>query len=632
MTFDGIRAVVPTACICSRHRARKLHRAVWRLVRKQPATVGWLHFLPEIAWEHRAHLLGYLIDADSIPYLTPPLRQAILATLQHYPAAQWESYEFPAIVAAIARGVRVDAIETWAWLRGVVGAYVHLRFCPGPEFEFPLRTAAILAGDRGWQPVQMIRLAWNLAGKSPHKARLLSDPSFQRLNFFAQEWLILYAGTKEAPDARPLCPLLESMPPDDCKALVSYEYEIQAGHIARLPLPAAVAIFTAWPKLRASERTGLSLATRLFPLLSPARCAEIAQSAPAVFNRIGKARRNRQMWYETREALEWAGPAWEELIHHGLVRRPDLLFEAAERLYTYGEVRTRRLLRHMRTHPLFQAPEGLIALDRLLCEHRHLAVTLPGFSTWDRHFAGEKVISVPAINDLAAQLREGLIGLQLRFLTTCVEADLALCGDTHAGLLRAGLRRGRRPMVRFLQQFTRGRDTRLDHPANQRWLACRPEFRLDLWLRPLRLTLPVPGLGEVTIGVEDNPFEILRLGTYARTCLAAGAGNSGNVVAVLLDVNKRAIFARNAEGRFLARQIVGVSDAGRLVCHTVYPQKLSTALEDLFELYVEDWAMQLRLPLGRSDDGDEALEIAPLTTNSWYDDGLWNRYQTPEVA
>ena len=39
-------------------------------------------------------------------------------------------------------------------------------------------------------------------------------------------------------------------------------------------------------------------------------------------------------------------------------------------------------------------------------------------------------------------------------------------------------------------------------------------------------------LGDVTLEAETDPFELLRLGTYARSCLAPGASNSANAVAV----------------------------------------------------------------------------------------------------
>jgi len=97
-------------------------------------------------------------------------------------------------------------------------------------------------------------------------------------------------------------------------------------------------------------------------------------------------------------------------------------------------------------------------------------------------------------------------------------------------------------------------------------------------------------------------------------------------VAVLLDVNKRALFARAANGRFVARQIVAVSEHGLLVCHNVYPRKQAKALENFFQLYVEDWSTQLGLPIATGDDAWEAQEVKPLTLQRWYEDGLWDRY------
>lgn len=182
-------------------------------------------------------------------------------------------------------------------------------------------------------------------------------------------------------------------------------------------------------------------------------------------------------------------------------------------------------------------------------------------------------------------------------------------------------RHPRRPLRRFLHAHSKGADPRPAHPANKSWLAARPDFPLQTWLHPLRITLPIPGIGDVTLEAESNPFELLRLGTYARSCLAPGACNSPNAVAVLLDINKRAIYARHANGRFLARQIVAISDDGHLIPYRVYPENTAPALEDFFQLFVEDWALQMRLPIA----GAGHHTVAALTLPTWYDDGLWAR-------
>jgi hypothetical protein len=41
-----------------------------------------------------------------------------------------------------------------------------------------------------------------------------------------------------------------------------------------------------------------------------------------------------------------------------------------------------------------------------------------------------------------------------------------------------------------------------------------------------------------------------------------GGDNAHAAVAIMLDVNKHVVFARNVRGRFVARQVVAISDDG----------------------------------------------------------------------
>jgi hypothetical protein len=578
--------------------------------------------LDELDWEDRRYVLRWLLAAKTPPVLTAALRAAVLVALAEYPACFWMPREFADLVAAVGRGVPLQAVETWSWLRGTGEVWASLRDCKGPAFPLTRELFRPLIQEWTWRARDLGAAAWQICVREPRLIALLGDPAFLALPEEARTWMTQVCEEHRAGRVDPFAVLA---------AVREFDHErIPAWFVAGLQEAEAVALLGRWPRLRAAERDGLDLATRLVEGMPSARYSLVALATDAALVRIGKAKRNRQLWYETTDSLQELGLRFPGLFGAGLTARPDLLFACGERMAAYGRVRTRRLLRQLEGHALFGAmaplttgADALVALDRVLCAHRSLAMAVPAFSTWDRHFAGEKVLRRQSIEDVGAQMLEGLTAMRLRFVMDWIERELALFGDAHAGLLRAGIRTGRQPLTRFLRAFAQGRDTRLDHVANRQWLAKRPEFPLDEWLRPLRITLPVAGLGDVTLGVEEDPTELLRVGTYARTCLAAGAFNSANAVAVLLDVNKRAVFARSANGRFLARQIVAISEGGRLVCHRVYPEKTPRALEDFFQLYVEDWAMQMRMAIavGRDDD-----RVAPLVVQRWYDDGLWQRY------
>ena len=88
-----------------------------------------------------------------------------------------------------------------------------------------------------------------------------------------------------------------------------------------------------------------------------------------------------------------------------------------------------------------------------------------------------------------------------------------------------------------------------------------------------------------------------------------------------MDANKRVLFARDAEGRPWARQLVAIADSGHLVCFSVYARRSHAAMRQLFAAYDHTLAQALRLPLWRSQD--QTAPIAKLVCREWYDDGIW---------
>jgi len=632
-----VEAAVCALPTCSRRRQRKLRRRTLRLIAKHPEAEAWLEFVCDLPAESQESLLDRVLGGGYKERPTEALCDAIRAAVEEYPAGWWSVHEFADLVAAAKRGVPAETFRTWGWVRTVREAEISLRLCKGPEFVFPLATAKRLLNGSGRALVRVAYSSWRLISIRPSDRSLLEDQRFLELQPWEKEWILGYfeecrAGRKTVyPDPWKLyCVFLEL--PGRVRKEFLYERCADGWQFAILG-DAGAGVLERVAEMRTVEQAGFVRALQVIALDSRRRHGRIAGAPAAVFARIGKAKINRQLWPETQDGINWIGLEFPDLIEDGLLRRPDLLFVLGCRLGIYGKVRTRLLLRELRSMELFRPlPElsgdadTLVALDRLVIAHRELASAVPAFATWDKHFSGEKVLDAVSILDVGRQMMEGLTAMRLRYLIDRVDREVALFGDAHAGLLYAGLPGGGRPLVRFLREYSQGRDVRLQHPANQAWLAKRPDFALSVWMNPLRITLPVSGLGDVTLGPEDDPHEILRLGTYAKTCVAAGAWNSINAVAVLLDVNKRVLFARKADGKFLARQIVGISDSGLLYCHRVYPDKMPEALADLFQLYVEDLAMQLRLPIARGRDRWEDVRISALAGGGWYEDGLWQRY------
>lgn len=399
----------------------------------------------------------------------------------------------------------------------------------------------------------------------------------------------------------------------------------------RVPHRAIPAVIARWTSADERARRGIEA------IIAATRYAsvETINAFSALDNRVFAeaarlARRNNQS-YVVRNGLSVCFEIAPRETLAWLSRNAEVTFHFAADLITLGESRARRLLRQWIEHDLFKQPKplasnpsALVALDRLVTAHRAMAQNSPHFRTWDLHFAGTKVLGKVAIEETGNRLLNDLSLLQLRHVEAQSRAQFGVSKDKHACILHANLEFARRAFSRFLKRYESGHDQRLEHPSNQQWLRRNANFNTDGWLNPLKITLPVEGLGEVSIAPETDPYELLKLGTYVDSCLAAGNCNAHNAVAVLLDINKRVLFARNAKGHFLGRQIIAITKNNALACHSVYPRSAPVPLKDLFALYNEDLAMQLGIPIAKHDDYSQVIE--PVVVREWYNDGLWNRF------
>ncbi|MBE7495061.1 MAG: hypothetical protein HS117_08960 [Verrucomicrobiaceae bacterium] len=182
----------------------------------------------------------------------------------------------------------------------------------------------------------------------------------------------------------------------------------------------------------------------------------------------------------------------------------------------------------------------------------------------------------------------------------------------------------RRPMRRLLRACGERQGTRawsLAHPANERWLQAHPAERVAAWRDGFVIEKEIEGVGALRVGPEDDLQAILRMGTEFGTCLSAGCFNSFSTAANALDANKRVIYARDAQGRPWARQLLAIAESGHLVCFPVYSRKNHAVLRHLFAAYDHTLAQALRMPIWRSDDA--TAKITPLVCKDWYDDGAW---------
>jgi hypothetical protein len=157
------------------------------------------------------------------------------------------------------------------------------------------------------------------------------------------------------------------------------------------------------------------------------------------------------------------------------------------------------------------------------------------------------------------------------------------------------------------------------------WYRKHPRLPRDIWENGI----PFPEASPNTFAVEHDPLEILRMGTYAGTCLSVGGANAHSAAAVLLDPNKQVLYLRDGRGRVVARQLLAISDEGELVCFHVYASIRSPGVSELFRKYDVALAKALQVPIYRFDSQTaREYNIARVLSEAWYDDGNWDLTDT----
>jgi hypothetical protein len=196
----------------------------------------------------------------------------------------------------------------------------------------------------------------------------------------------------------------------------------------------------------------------------------------------------------------------------------------------------------------------------------------------------------------------------------------------HALRLLAFTRWNRRGLRKYLREHWSGNAAYLDqHPLTLAWYRKHPRLPRDIWENGI----PFPEASPNTFAVEHDPLEILRMGTYAGTCLSVGGANAHSAAAVLLDPNKQVLYLRDGRGRVVARQLLAISDEGELVCFHVYASIRSPGVSELFRKYDVALAKALQVPIYRFDSQTaREYNIARVLSEAWYDDGNWDLTDT----
>ena len=328
------------------------------------------------------------------------------------------------------------------------------------------------------------------------------------------------------------------------------------------------------------------------------------------------------------------------LVEDGFLRFPGPLLRAAKVLGSVSEPERTRVLAELEGHPLSapdflkrpasqvvsllrrHAPAGVNPIPRRLREHVERGGTLTR-GQMERH-----------MRVLGGRLTRVRIALLEELAVEAMGRGLVL-DRRHAALRHAlemlrfakGNRRGLRKLLAAIANGRPPAEYLLAHPATREWLARHPRVDAATWTRGVRFPCEVRGWGRLDLALEQDPLEALKLGTYVGSCLGLGQICAYSAAAVVLDVNKQVVYARDARGHVVARQLVALSEADTLVCFGVYPESAAPDVQAAFLDYDLRFAENLGLPL-HEEQTHGAPVIAYILSQEWWDDGVWDLFQS----
>jgi hypothetical protein len=324
------------------------------------------------------------------------------------------------------------------------------------------------------------------------------------------------------------------------------------------------------------------------------------------------------------------------LVLEAFAEHPDVLSRVAAQMGCASRPRRLRILRRFRAHPIMdrgfmkRPVAEICALLRAWLGPGH-ANPIP--RKLRDHLEAGAPLSAASVERHRQTIARRLVLARLDVLRAALVRDLALGlpsavpaheGGRHALMLLGSIGRNRRLLRRLLLAYgAEGRDVGTQHPANRAWLARHPRVDVQRWMQGVPCEREIAGHGRVSITVERDPLEALKLGTYVGSCLSIGGSFDFSAVAVVADVNKQVLYARRADGVVVGRQLVAIAEDDRLVFFPIYPPSAEGAIQQAFLELDRAFAQHLGLEPFVGDDYDVALIVA----RDWWDDGVWEPWR-----
>lgn len=175
------------------------------------------------------------------------------------------------------------------------------------------------------------------------------------------------------------------------------------------------------------------------------------------------------------------------------------------------------------------------------------------------------------------------------------------------------------PFKKFLAAACNGQTDYLwTHPKSISWLDTLDDQVREHWSANFSKSY-IYNNENLTLSIELNPFEQLKMGRYVNSCLNLGGIFPDSATTVVLDINKHVVYARNGSEKVIARQLIALSKNIALVPFNLYPeQKFDSPLAEIFIDFLNTYAEKLGIEISFDWDYD----IEHILSVDWWDDGV----------
>jgi len=311
---------------------------------------------------------------------------------------------------------------------------------------------------------------------------------------------------------------------------------------------------------------------------------------------------------------------------------PKKLVTTAKSLGPMSWALRREIVREFTRHPMMTVDFESLSLKKVYDTLQGMEVTRrsnPIPRTLRDYFEGKRTLSKGQLERHRRVLFEGLLKTKLQILAEIGEQALwrgferstNIPDAKHALQLFRDIFSNKRALRRFLKEYIKGNAEYLrDHPLTLKWAQHHPKIDLDIWTGGIQFE-NYEQAEYINVNLEQAPLEVLKLGTYVGSCLGLGGIMTDSAVAVMLDINKQVLYARDEKGVVLARQLIAISKEDKLVAFEVYPQSTPSRIKALFQAYDQHFANRLGINLLFSAD---EYEIESILSEYWWDDGAWD--------